>query len=160
MLMYITLKKWCFFKFISSFITFVLLISIKESAAVCVLLGNPCLQYLFAHLVSRLFPWVETPPRWPDIYFRSQNDAGPYNKSQDTQQISEYPMMIAGLPWWLSGKHLPANTGDTSSIPGSGRSPGEGNGNPVQYSCLENHLDKGTCWVIIQSMGSQESVTT
>ena len=33
-------------------------------------------------------------------------------------------------------KHLPANSGETGSIPGSGRSPGEGNGNPLQYSCL------------------------
>ena len=39
-------------------------------------------------------------------------------------------------------KNLPANTGDTSSIPGLGRSPGEGNGNPLQYSCLGNHMDR------------------
>ena len=35
------------------------------------------------------------------------------------------------------------NAGDTGSIPGSGRSPGEGNGNPLQYSCLENPMDQG-----------------
>ena len=43
-------------------------------------------------------------------------------------------------------KNLPANAGDTkatSSIPVLGRSPGEGNGNPLQYSCLENSLDRG-----------------
>ena len=40
-------------------------------------------------------------------------------------------------------KNLPANTGDADSIPGSGRSSGEGNGNPVQYSCLENTMDRG-----------------
>ena len=43
-------------------------------------------------------------------------------------------------------KNLPANaedTGDTGSIPGSGRSHGEGNGNPLQYSCLENPMDGG-----------------
>ena len=38
-------------------------------------------------------------------------------------------------------KRLPKNAGDPGSIPGSGRSPGEGNGNPVQYSCLENPMD-------------------
>jgi len=38
---------------------------------------------------------------------------------------------------------LPAYAGDSGSIPGSGRSPGEGNGNPLQCSCLENVLDKG-----------------
>ena len=41
------------------------------------------------------------------------------------------------------------------SIPGSGRSPGEGNGNPVQYSCLGNPMDRGA-WQPIQPMGSQK----
>ena len=41
-------------------------------------------------------------------------------------------------------KNLPASAGDTGSIPGSGRSPGVGNGNPLQYLCLENPMDRGT----------------
>ena len=44
-------------------------------------------------------------------------------------------------------KNMPANAGDirdTGLIPGSGRSPGQGNGNPLQYSCLENSKDRGT----------------
>ena len=49
----------------------------------------------------------------------------------------------AGLPWWLRHKESASNAGDSSSIPGSGRSPGEGNGNPLQYSCLENPMDRG-----------------
>ena len=40
-------------------------------------------------------------------------------------------------------ENLLANAGDAGSIPGSGRSPGEGNGNPLQYSCLENPMDRG-----------------
>ena len=40
-------------------------------------------------------------------------------------------------------KNLPANVGDTCSIPGLGRSPGEGNGKSLQYSYLENHMDRG-----------------
>ena len=40
-------------------------------------------------------------------------------------------------------KNLPASAGDPGSIPGSGRSPGEGNGNAFQYSCLENPMDRG-----------------
>ena len=43
-----------------------------------------------------------------------------------------------GFPWWLSGKESACDAGDAGSIPGSGRSPGEGNGHPLQYSCLEN----------------------
>ena len=45
------------------------------------------------------------------------------------------------LPWWLSGKESACNAGDSSSIPGLGRSPGGGKGNPLQYSCLENPMD-------------------
>ena len=44
------------------------------------------------------------------------------------------------------GKESACNAGDLSSIPGLGRSPGEGNGNPLQYSCLENPMDRGTWW--------------
>ena len=40
-------------------------------------------------------------------------------------------------------KNPPASAGDAGSIPGSGRSPGEGHGNPLQYSCLENLMDRG-----------------
>ena len=40
-------------------------------------------------------------------------------------------------------KNLPANVGDVGSIPGSARSPGEGNGNPLHYSCLGNPMDRG-----------------
>ena len=47
-------------------------------------------------------------------------------------------MFGRGFPGDPVVKNLPANAGDTGSIPGSGRSPGEGNGNPLQYSCLEN----------------------
>ena len=47
-----------------------------------------------------------------------------------------------GLPCPPPGD-IPCGAGDLGSIPGSGRSPGEGNGNPLQYSCLENPMDRG-----------------
>ena len=49
-----------------------------------------------------------------------------------------------GLPQWLSSKESAFQTGDMGLIPESGRSPTEGNGNPLQYSCLENPMDRGT----------------
>ena len=49
-------------------------------------------------------------------------------------------------------KNLPVNAGDAGLIPGSGRSPGEGNGNPVQYSCLGNAMDRGTRWAIVHGV--------
>ena len=62
-------------------------------------------------------------------------------------------------------KNLPANAGDTGdagSIPGLGRYPGEGNGNPLQYSCLENSMDRGTWWATVnglQRVGMAEGLT-
>ena len=50
------------------------------------------------------------------------------------------------LPWWVSGKETSCNAGDAGdkgSIPGSGRSPGGGRGSTLQYSCLENPVDRG-----------------
>ena len=52
--------------------------------------------------------------------------------------FSRFLPFIIGLPWWLSGKESTCNTGGMGSIPGSGRSPEEGNSNPFQYSCLGN----------------------
>ena len=63
---------------------------------------------------------------------------------------------MGGLPQWLSCKDSDWNTGDTGNsglIPGLGRSPKGGNGNPLQYSCLENPMKRGAWWV--QSMGLQ-----
>ena len=51
-----------------------------------------------------------------------------------------------GIPRWLSGKQSACNAGDLGSIPGLGRPPGEGNGNPLQDSCLENPINGGA-WV-------------
>ena len=55
----------------------------------------------------------------------------------------------------LAVKTLPANAGDIrdgGSIPGSGRSPGEGTGNPLQYSCLENPMDRGAWWAAVHGV--------
>ena len=52
-------------------------------------------------------------------------------------------LIIIGFPGGSDGKASACNAGDPGSIPGSGRSPGEGNGNPLQYSCLENSMDGG-----------------
>ena len=57
-----------------------------------------------------------------------------------------------GFPDGTSGKNPSANAGDlrdADSIPGSGRYPGGGHGNPLQYSCLENPMDRGVCWATV-----------
>ena len=62
------------------------------------------------------------------------------------------PSHSSGLPWWLNGKESTCNAGDVGSIPGSGKFPGGGNRNPLQYSCWANPMDRGACG--LQSMGS------
>ena len=54
-----------------------------------------------------------------------------------------YTVDYDGHHQWLSSKESACNTGDQCSIPGSGRSPGEGNGNPLQNSCLGKPIDRG-----------------
>ena len=49
-------------------------------------------------------------------------------------------------------KNPPANAGDTGSIPGLGRSPGEGTGTPLQCSCLENPMDRGAWWAAVHGV--------
>ena len=53
------------------------------------------------------------------------------------------------LPCGSHGKEYAHNSGDLGSVPVSGRSPGEGNGNPLQYSCLETSMDRGAWWATI-----------
>ena len=57
-----------------------------------------------------------------------------------------------GLPRWLSGKESACSTGDLCSIPGLVRSPGGRNGNPLQHSCLETLLDRGTWQAIVHEV--------
>ena len=66
--------------------------------------------------------------------------------------------MIMGFSGGSVIKNPPANAGDVCSVPGLERSPGEGNGNPLQYSCLENPMDRGTWQATVH--GVAESDTT
>ena len=56
-------------------------------------------------------------------------------------------------------KNLPTNAEDPGSTLGSGRSPGEGNGNPPQYSCLRNPMDRGAWWVTVQGVAKESDTT-
>ena len=68
-------------------------------------------------------------------------------------------ILISGLFWWLSGKESPCQAGDLGWIPGSGRSPGEGNGSPPPYSCLGNLMDRGAWWAKIHEVAKELDTT-
>ena len=61
------------------------------------------------------------------------------------------------LPWWSSGKAATCNAGDTGSIPGLGRSPRDGTGNPLQYSGLENPMDRGAWWATVHGVTKSQT---
>ena len=63
-----------------------------------------------------------------------------------------YITIHPNLPGGSDGKGSACNAGDLGSVPGLGRSPGEGNGNPFQYSCLENPMDRGTWWATVHGV--------
>ena len=63
------------------------------------------------------------------------------------------------LPWWLSGEEPTCKAGDAGLIPGSERSPGEGNGNSLQYSCLENPMDREDWLATIHGVSKESNVT-
>ena len=62
-----------------------------------------------------------------------------------------------GIPGGSAVKNPPANAGDMSLIPGLGKSPGEGNGNPLQCSCLENPKDGGAWWAAVYGVAQSRT---
>jgi len=74
-----------------------------------------------------------------------------------TEQITITHSLIVshGLPRWLSGKEHACSGVDKSLMSGLGRSPGEGNGNPLQYSCLGNSKDRGDWWATVHMVAKE-----
>ena len=68
-------------------------------------------------------------------------------------------LVFSIFPDGSGGKESACNAGDEGSIRGSGRSPRGGNGNPLQYSCLENSMDRGTWQATVHGVGLKESNT-
>ena len=64
---------------------------------------------------------------------------------------------MCGFPGGSEVKASACNAGDLGSIPGLGRSPGEGNGNPLQYSCLENAVDGGAWWATVHGVAKSRT---
>ena len=67
--------------------------------------------------------------------------------------------LYQGFPGGSVIKNPPAKAGDMSSIPGSGRSPREGNGNLLQHSCLENPMDRAACWATVHRISEESDMT-
>ena len=67
--------------------------------------------------------------------------------------------LMSGKHGGSDGKEAICDAGNLGSIPGSGRSPGERNGNPLQYSCLENPMDRGAWWATVRGVAKSQGMT-
>ena len=81
-----------------------------------------------------------------DFWKAELGQSGTYLRSSDL-----------GFPSGSVIKDLSANAGEAGSIPESGRSPGGGNGNPLQYSCLENPMDRGAWWATVHRVTKSQT---
>ena len=108
--------------------------------------GNVC----FLSLV--VLPWPKIATQfWPRLCLLASEEDGTKSTdtlSKDLGAVSHWP----DFPGGSDGKASAYNAGDLGSIPGSGRFPGEGYGNPLQYSCLENPMDGGASWATVRGV--------
>ena len=116
--------------------------------------------------VARQVPLSMGFPRqecWSGLPFSSSGDlpnpgiepTSPVSPGLSGEFFTTSAIYKIGLPTWLSGQESNCHAGDAEDrglIPGWGRSPEEENGNPLQYSCLENSMDKGAWWAILHGV--------
>ena len=94
--------------------------------------GNPLQYSCLENSMDRGGTW------WAPVHGAAKSD-----KTEQPTHKCMSTLYMHGFPGGSEGKASACNAGDPSSIPGSGRAPGEGNGNPLQYPCLENSMDRG-----------------
>ena len=71
--------------------------------------------------------------------------------------ITKTKLLLWGFPGGSDSKESACNAGDLGSIPGLGRFPGEGNGYPLQYSCLKNSMDRGAWWATVHEVTKSQT---
>ena len=116
--------------------------------SVCISPSHPTWLLMVARKPGRS---AVKPDLW-DQLLNTQEDNG--------KVLCIYTVYEIGLPWQLSGKESTCRagaTGDVGSIPGSGRSPGGGHGNPLQCSCLGHPMDRGTWRAIVHSVENSQT---
>ena len=80
-------------------------------------------------------------------------------EAQLVAEVTQFHSITGGFPRGSVGKESACSAGHPGSIPGFRRSPGEGNGNPLQYSCLENPMDRGTWRATVHRLTSRAQLS-
>ena len=110
--------------------------------------------------------WQPTPVFLPGESHRQKSlvDYSPrsHTESDTTEQLTHththtHTHTLIIFPGGSAGKESACNAGDPGLIPGLGRSPGAGNGNPLQYSCLENPMDREARWAIVHGVAKSRT---
>ena len=99
--------------------------------------------------LNRLLEIVEDRGAW----------CAPQGRKESDLTIEQQQLISRGLPKWLSGKKSTCSAGDPGSISGSGKSPREENGNPLQYSCLGNPMNRGAWRATAQGVAKKSDMT-
>ena len=86
-----------------------------------------------------------------------EGDLNPVNPTSQCTLLTTVHTAFQGFPGGSVVKNLPASAGDVGSVPGLGRSPGEGNDNPLQYSRLENSMDRGAWQVTVHGVAKNQT---
>ena len=108
----------------------------------------------YSSILAWKIPWTEEPGRLQSM--------GPQRVGHNwahtrTHTIGHYLAIKWCFPGGSEVKASACNAGDLGSIPGSGRFPGEGNGNPLQYSCLENPMGGGAWWATVHGVAKSQT---
>ena len=128
---------------------------------------EPILQYLWGMLaisiLLKLFQKIEEEGTLPNLFYKASITLIP-----EPDRMPQVKNLIGQYLWWMgfpggsAVKNPPTDVGDSGDmclIPGLGRSPGVGNSNPLQYSCLENSMERGAWWATVHGV-TKESDTT
>ena len=120
----------------------------------------------FSRKTKALGAWLPTASKRPPVFVRWC--CPEHCKEVLASPVIPFPLLLVhlwsfcgqvwlcwGFPGGSDGKESACNVGDLGSIPGSGRSPGGGHGNPLQYSCLENPMDRGAWRATVHRVTSQ-----
>ena len=83
----------------------------------------------------------------------------PTKRNRLAEWIQKQDLNVWFIPGGSDGQESACNAGDLGSMPGLGRSPGEGNGNPFQYSCLENSMDRGAWQATVHVVAKELDIT-
>ena len=132
-------------------------------------MGSYCLIVLVLHDENSYGDWLQNNVHvlnTTEPYTKKGSDDMEFGMDMYTllylKWITNKALLHSMVPWWLSGKAYACNAGDTGSSPGLGRSPGERNGNPLQYSCLGNPMDRAAWWATVHGVAKRvrrDSVT-